>query len=58
MGSIKIPEETNERISPFRRTLLNRCQKEFFREKTDEDAVSKKVAELKAKSKDYKAFIY
>ena len=35
MSSIKIPEEQNDKVSPFRKTLLNRCQKEFFREKDD-----------------------
>ena len=50
MGSIKFPEEQNAKVSPFRKTLLNRCQKEFFREKSDEDKLTKEMEELQAKS--------
>ena len=50
MGSIKFPEEQNAKVSPFRKTLLNRCQKEFFREKSDEDKLTQAMSELQAKS--------
>ena len=50
MGSIKFPEEQNAKVSPFRKTLLNRCQKEFFREKSDEDKINKKMDDLQARS--------
>ncbi|XP_063678716.1 eukaryotic translation initiation factor 4 gamma 3-like isoform X3 [Bolinopsis microptera] len=50
MGSIKFPEEQNAKVSPFRKTLLNRCQKEFFREKSDEDKINKKMDELQART--------
>ena len=51
MGCIKFPEEQNPKVSPFRKTLLNRCQKEFFREKNDENALLVKIAELNNQSK-------
>ena len=51
MGSIKFPEEQNAKVSPFRKTLLNRCQKEFFREKSDEDKLTKEMEKLQARSK-------
>ena len=51
MSSIKFPDEPDAKVSPFRRTLLNRCQNEFFREKTDREAVNKLFDELNAKSK-------
>jgi len=50
MGSIKFPEEQNAKVSPFRKTLLNRCQKEFFREKSDEDKLTKQMEELQART--------
>lgn len=50
MSSIKFPDEQNPKISPFRKTLLNRCQKEFFREKTDEDSINKLMDALNAKT--------
>ena len=54
MGAIKFPEEQNAKVSPFRKTLLNRCQKEFFREKSDEGKLIKNMDALQARSEFYK----
>ena len=54
MGAIKFPEEQNAKVSPFRKALLNRCQKEFFREKGDQDILIKKMDALQARSEFHK----
>ena len=51
MSSIKFLEEQNPKVSPFRKTLLNRFQKEFFREKDDEKQFDDKIAANRSNGK-------
>ena len=51
MGSIKLPEEQNAKVSPFRRRLLNLCQREFFQENSEKNNLDKKIKELHEKRK-------
>ena len=48
--SIKLKDDPNPKVSPFRKALLNRCQKEFCREKDVEEEMDKKIHDLKHNS--------
>ena len=49
--SIKLKDDPNPKVSPFRKALLNRCQKEFCREKDVEEKMDKQIHDLKHQSK-------
>ena len=42
MSSIQFPDDPNPKVSPFLKTLLNRCEKEFLKEKSGELEINKK----------------
>ena len=42
MSSIQFPDDPNPKVSPFLKTLLNRCEEEFLKEKSGELEINKK----------------
>jgi translation initiation factor 4G len=46
MSSIQFPDDPNPKVSPFLKTLLNRCEEEFLKEKSGELEINKKIAAL------------
>eukprot|EP00116_Pleurobrachia_bachei_P007576 sb/3467838/ len=44
--SIKLKDDPNPKVSPFRKALLNRCQKEFCREKDVEEKMDEQIHDL------------
>ena len=46
MGAMKTPEEQSTKLSPFSKTLLRKCQIEFFRVDSHEYKLNKQMGEL------------
>ena len=51
MGRFKLPGQQNAKVSLFRKQLLNRCQREFFRENSDKNNLEDEMKALHEKRK-------